>query len=219
MTLKVVIFDFDGTLAILPTDYTRMRERLAVLFRENGFDAEFGPILETIEEGVVALTPTLGSARIMNLKRRALAIVAEEEVIGSDSATPMPFVMDVMSDLAKREIPWGIVTRNHSACVRNVMARFAFPEPVRLVARDHVTRAKPDPEGARLILKDVRAHPHETLVVGDTYHDVVLGKRIQARTVLIEHPGARPVTEEPDWRVKGLDEVLAIVDGLASPRT
>lgn len=51
-----------------------------------------------------------------------------------------------------------------------------------IIASDHVTNIKPDPEGINLIMNEVGAKPSETLMIGDAWVDIMAGKNAGVKT-------------------------------------
>lgn len=62
-----------------------------------------------------------------------------------------------------------------------------------VVALDHVTKAKPDPEPVFKALEQLRSEPGEAIMVGDNYHDILAGKNAGTKTAGVA------------WTAKGRD--------------
>lgn len=62
-----------------------------------------------------------------------------------------------------------------------------------IVALDHVTKEKPDPEPVFKALEQLHSRSEETIMVGDNYHDILAGKN------------AGTLTAGVAWTVKGRD--------------
>lgn len=70
-----------------------------------------------------------------------------------------------------------------------------------ILGRNHVRNIKPDPEGIFLIMNTVGAKASETIMIGDTYVDILAGKRAGVKTVAVTwgiHIEKRLLDLEPD---------------------
>jgi pyrophosphatase PpaX len=62
-----------------------------------------------------------------------------------------------------------------------------------IVAYDHVTNVKPDPEPIFKALEQLESAPEESIMVGDNYHDILAGKNAGTTTAGVA------------WSIKGRD--------------
>lgn len=176
--LKAVVFDFDGTLAELHLDFADMKRRLAALaqryFREVLETPEM-PALEWLETLATRLHPGNPSAAL-DLEEKAGCLIKEIELAAARRGALFPFTRSVLLELREKRIKVAVVTRNCEKAVRTV-----FPDIDRycagLLARDHVSRVKPDPDHLLQALEKMSATPESALMVGDHPLDVQTGKR------------------------------------------
>lgn len=57
-----------------------------------------------------------------------------------------------------------------------------------IISADSVTNPKPHPEGLHMVLKELGLSPHETIMVGDSVVDVLVGKNAGVhKTVGVSH--------------------------------
>ncbi|NPV03420.1 MAG: HAD family hydrolase [Syntrophaceae bacterium] len=184
LTLKAVVFDFDGTLALLNIDFREMRRDILGLaasygIAEDGMERLF--VLEMIAETrrrIGRLHP--GQEGVFS--ERALKLVTDRELAGAARSTLFPGVREMLVELKRRGIKRGVLTRN---CVEAVRAVFPdigdYSEAV--VTRDDTERVKPHPDHIRTVLRILNEGPATSAMVGDHPMDIRVGKEVGALSV------------------------------------
>jgi len=184
LTLKAVVFDFDGTLALLNIDFKEMRRDILDLaasygISEDGLEHLF--VLEMITE----MRDRIGRRRPGHegaFSGRALRLVADRELAGADNSLLFPGVKEMFVELRRRGIKTGILTRN---CLEAVTA--IFPEigeySDAVVTRDDTERVKPHPDHIRTVLRILNEEPARCAMVGDHPMDILVGKEVGALSV------------------------------------
>ena len=75
-------------------------------------------------------------------------------------------------------------------------------------------KTKPSPEGIHYILKKLNVKPENIIMVGDSTHDILAGKRAGVRTCAVTY-GYREekvlTNESPDYLIHELPELLNIL--------
>jgi phosphoglycolate phosphatase len=181
LDLHAVVFDFDGTLALLNIDFAEMRRDildLALSYRipKDGLERLF--VLEMITEIRRRLGPA-DSGRDVLFARQAMELVTGRELAGAANSLLFPGVREMFRELRGRGIKTGILTRN---CLEAV--DMIFPD-VRdysdaVVTRDDTPRVKPDPEHIRIVLRRLGQDPFRSAMVGDHPMDISVGKEVGA---------------------------------------
>ncbi len=205
--IKAVLFDFDGTLtAPGGIDF-------AAIKAEIGCPSD-RPILEFIEQ-----LPTLRA------QRRASLVLERFEEQSARRARPNRDAEHLILLLRRRGLRTGVLTRNSCLSVKAALKNFnriRRSDFDTIIARDHVRRPKPDPEGVLLAARRMRLPVCSLLVVGDYFFDVLSGQRAGARTVFLESALTKIRPDPPaDWTVRRLREIVAIVsatNGWVTPR-
>jgi pyrophosphatase PpaX len=83
-----------------------------------------------------------------------------------------------------------------------------------IVALDHVSKAKPDPESIFLALDQLNSAKEQTIMVGDNYHDILAGKNAGTRTagVAWSIKGREYLAQfKPDYMLEEMPDLLKIV--------
>jgi phosphoglycolate phosphatase len=182
--IKAVVFDFDGTLAVLNIDFSEMREQVFELMRKYGVNEEKIEeryLLEIIDEVVQILNPK-NPAAAETFYQEAHQILHEVELKAAEEGKLLPGVEAALKSLRGRGLKVGIVTRNCEEAVRKVVPDIeAFCDV--FVPRDLIKRVKPHPEQLTSVLKALHVTGEETVMVGDHPIDIQAGKRVGMRTV------------------------------------
>jgi phosphoglycolate phosphatase len=205
LDLHAVVFDFDGTLALLNIDFKEMRRDildLAMSYRipKDGLEQLF--VLELITE-IQRRIGSDSSGRDVSFGKQAMGLVTDRELAGAANSLLFPGVREMFRELRSHGIKTGILTRN---CLEAVTV--IFPDISdhidAVVTRDDTPRVKPDPEHIRVVLRRLHQDPCRSAMVGDHPMDISVGKEVGAFAigVLTGYSGA------DDLKGAGADLIL-----------
>lgn len=184
LTLNAVVFDFDGTLALLNIDFREMRRDVLDLaasygISEDGMEQLF--VLEMIAETRRRIGRN-NSGQGDLFSACALKRVTDRELAGAAHSALFPGVKEMLVELRRRGIKTGILTRN---CLEAVTA--IFPDVLdysdAVVTRDDTERVKPHPDHMRAVLRLLNEEPSNCAMVGDHPMDIRVGKEVGALAV------------------------------------
>jgi phosphoglycolate phosphatase len=182
--IRAVVFDFDGTLAVLNIDFSEMREQVFELMRKYGVNEEKIEeryLLEIIDE-VVQILSQKNTSTAETFRQEAHQILHEVELRAAEEGKLLPGVEAALKSLRDKGLKVGIVTRNCEEAVRKVVPDIeAFCDV--FVPRDLIKRVKPHPEQLTSVLKALHVTGGETVMVGDHTIDIQAGKRVGMRTI------------------------------------
>ena len=182
--IKAVVFDFDGTLAVLNIDFGLMREQVFRLMKQ--FDIREERIvekyvLEIIDEAYLILrerNPFQAEA----FHQKAHQILFEIEFEAAKAGKLYPGVKRALRKLRENRIKVGIVTRNCEGAVRRV-----FPDINEhcdiFVSRDSVKKVKPHPAHLNAVTERLKVQGEEVIMVGDHVIDIQAGQRAGTKTI------------------------------------
>jgi HAD superfamily hydrolase (TIGR01509 family) len=193
MTLKLVIFDLDGTLLVPALDFQAIREEIGL--------PPVVPILETME----ALDPAA--------KERAFAILDRHEAEAAARSALMPGARELLAGLKRRGIRAAVFTRNSRVSVDAACRRHGLAFDAVVTRESH--RPKPCPDGIRHLMQTFVAAPAETVVVGDYRFDIEAGRNAGVRTIALV-AGPKPWAKCATWVTGSLSEVGRILETLAA---
>jgi phosphoglycolate phosphatase len=182
--IRAVIFDFDGTLAVLNIDFSEMREQVFELMRKYGVNEEKIEeryLLEIIDE-VVPILSKRNSSAAEEFYQKAHLILHGIEMKAAEEGRMLPGVKEALISLKRKGIKVGIVTRNCEEAVRKVLPDIEKFCDV-FISRDLIKKVKPHPEQLTSVLIALHVTGEETVMVGDHTIDIQAGKRVGMRTV------------------------------------
>jgi phosphoglycolate phosphatase len=203
--IKAVIFDFDGTLAVLNIDFSLMRERIFDLMRRYGIE-EGGIrekyLLEVIDEVYqVMWEKNLSGAEAFY--QESHGILHEVEMKAAEEGRLIPGTKTTLKRLRRKGIRIGIITRNCEDAVRKV-----FPDINDFcdvfVSRDLVKKVKPHPDHLTYVMKRLKISGEEALMVGDHMIDVQAGRNVGVKTIGV----LTGRTKKEEFEKAGADYIL-----------
>lgn len=172
-----VLFDFDGTLAVLQIDFPEMKRRVHGLTRRYAPEFDLVDSLWTLEL-IEAVTLHLSEHRregAAQFRVAALAAVEEVEMNAARDCRWLQGARAAVTALRERGVRVGVVTRNCRRAVEFVSG----PAPEwcdGLFTRDEVTRVKPHPEHLLVALRTLAVEPARALMVGDHASDIIVAR-------------------------------------------
>jgi phosphoglycolate phosphatase len=201
VTLKAVLFDFDGTLVDLPTDYEAMREELTLAFRVHGVQSSFRPLLESLVSAEQTLR-LLGYSEDETVRVLHLAdeIVTRYELEAASNSQSRPGAERVLAAIKSKGLRTAIVTNNSRIAVNRAIDCVHLPRPDVIVARGDAQGFKPLPAPLILALERLGVTYLDAIFVGDSEGDYAVGRAIGIRTILVgsNHLGKETVASLDD---------------------
>jgi len=175
--VKAVIFDFDGTLAVLNIDFSLMRERVFDLIQKYGIREDSireRYLLEIIDE-VYPIIEKGTPSRAKEFYEKAHEILHNVEMGAARDGRMISGGEETLNALRQMGMKVGIITRNCEEAVRQV-----FPEIDEhcdaFISRDSVGNVKPHPDHLNSMLKALNVSGKDSVMVGDHLIDIQAGK-------------------------------------------
>lgn len=185
VSLQTIVFDFDGTLAVLNIDFPVMRQRIMDLITHfidapsEGLEDLFA--LEMIEAGrkVIALNCPEKERPFVE---EAYSLIRDIEMEGAKNGALFEGIEEMLLELKARNIKVGVVTRN---CLEAVTYLYPHIELHcdTIITREATNKVKPHPEQLRIALDALAADPACSAMVGDHPMDISVGKEVGTYTV------------------------------------
>ncbi len=204
-TIRAVVFDFDGTLAVLNIDFQLMRERFFELV--NLFGIEKGLIreryvLEMINE-VYLILQERNPSQAKDFYQRAHQMLKEVELYAASKGRLIPGIEATLKGLREKGIKVGIVTRNCKEAVLKVFPNLNEYCDL-FISRDSIGRVKPHPDHLDSVLKGLHLSGKESVMVGDHPIDIQAGKKAGMKTVGV----LSGKTKREEFEMAGADYIL-----------
>jgi phosphoglycolate phosphatase len=203
--IKAIIFDFDGTLAVLNIDFSAMRERVFDLMRRSGISegaVQEKYLLEIIDEVCEMLWKKKPSSA-ETFYQESHDILHEVEMKAAEEGRLIPGAAGTLKRLREKGIKVGIITRNCEDAIRKV-----FPDINDFcdvfVSRNSVKKVKPHPDHLTHVMKSLKISGKEAMMVGDHMIDIQAGKRVGMKTVGV----LTGRTKKEEFEKAGADYIL-----------
>jgi 2-phosphoglycolate phosphatase len=174
---QAVLFDLDGTLVDTADEFVVVVQALRAEHNLGPMDADV--IRSLVSNGswtLVKVALGMNESHPELAAKRGRLLELYTEVLGT-VAKPYPGITDLLAELARRDIPWGLVTNKPRAYAEPLMETLNFnPAPACMVCPDDVTDTKPHPEPLYLACKQIDCLPHRCIYVGDHARDIDAGR-------------------------------------------
>ncbi len=178
ISIKTIIFDFDGTLAKLNIDFKQMRDAVLKLISSYGIERNYLQtdfVLEMINTSKTMLSnssPQKAKAFIY----KATKIIETMEIEAATNGELFPQTKELFTRLKLSGISTGVITRNCEKAIKTV-----FPDILSycevVVCRDAVKKVKPHPEHLNKALQMLNSKAENTLMIGDHPLDIETGRK------------------------------------------
>jgi phosphoglycolate phosphatase len=182
--IRAIIFDFDGTLAVLNIDFSLMRDRIFGLMKRYGIVEELIQekyLLEIIDE-VYKILWEKNSSGAEAFYQESHRILHEVEMKAAEEGRLIPGTEATLKSLRRKGFKIGIITRNCEDAVRKV-----FPDINDFcdvfVSRNSVKKVKPHPDHLTHAMELLKTSGEKAVMVGDHITDIQAGKRVGMETI------------------------------------
>ena len=180
--IKLVILDFDGTMADTRSLIVRtMQKVIATLHLDKRTDEECAAMIGLpLKETFTTLLP-ISKEQGLKCERLYREIFAASDPI--KSVQLFPKVLETIATLHSQGITLTIASsRGHESLDAYVEEMHLAPYIHYVLGAEDVEHAKPQPDAVLKTLKELGFTPEETLVVGDMTYDILMGSRAGAHT-------------------------------------
>jgi len=161
---RLLVLDYDGTLAHLDIDWQAVRKDLSTTAAEFNFISTFRPLWPEMAR----FRATKGSGPLGVL----LQVLSSHERRGLERQRPRQEMVEVVrSTLDRRSPQLAVFSSNLHATVSQGLARLGLAQISQIVGADDVDRWKPDPQGLIRLVRRTRVAPEDALFVGDSEGD------------------------------------------------
>ncbi|MHA1213163.1 MAG: HAD family hydrolase [Candidatus Heimdallarchaeota archaeon] len=183
-----IIFDFDNTLVKSHINFPAMKISMARTAKENGLD--FGKDEEIPSKytagNIIDEAVKYDKENDTNLAEQLWKMVERFERRGMENISIADEVLTTLDWLQDNNFSISILTNNSREPTLEVLKRFDIEKYFDLiVAREDISKMKPDKEGLDLIMKQLSLELENVVFVGDSWVDGVAAKNASIRFILI----------------------------------
>jgi len=189
ISIKAVVFDLDGTIALFNLDYKALRGEVRSYLLRMGVPASVLSVKESIfdmlKKTVIYAKNTGKSAEMIDeIRNQALAIAEKYELEAAANTDLLPGAYETLKALKQMNLKIGLFTLNSDKAANYILQRFKLGDFFGVtVPRNKVNFVKPNPEHLEMALKILGVMPKETIVVGDAAVDMESAKELKAVAV------------------------------------
>ena len=183
MTIRSVLFDFDGTLVDTAPDLTHAVNHIRHQLQLPELSLEVTrPIAGNGAKALIAAGEDIAEQHDRDDLAKSLFSHYHENIYIDTQF--FPGVIEVIKHLDQMNIPWGIVTNRHEFLTFPLIEHLPFPsQPACVVCGDTLSKSKPHPEPILHALQQIQQDAVDCLYIGDHQRDIEAGKAANTQTV------------------------------------
>ncbi len=223
MTPQLALFDLDGTLVDTAPDFVLAANALRAQHQLPPLPAE--TISRVVSNGSLAVTEVaLDSHRDdSNFETQRQALLEHYARFLGERSTIYPTLDLTLKKLEATNIPWGIVTNKPVAYAKPLLDKLELTTPGRcaaLVCPDHVSRAKPDPEGIHNVCNALGVSSRHCVYIGDHLRDIEAARNADAISVAVGYGylnGENPLEWNADHFAESPEQLSSLLAELFNP--
>tara|TARA_B100000586_G_C20025869_1_gene391111 strand:+ start:282 stop:950 length:669 start_codon:yes stop_codon:yes gene_type:complete len=183
--IKFVAFDLDGTLLDTAKDFFLAVNRLRSDYQLD--PCEFSEIRSRVSEGAISLASyalNLGKDDKDKIELHRQELLRIYDSCCLNETTPFEGINELLAQINKAEMKWGIVTNKPKAFAHKIVNHFFSSfEPSCLICPEHTGERKPSPKGLLKACELAGSEPSTSIYIGDHSIDIEAGKRANIKTV------------------------------------
>lgn len=190
-SIKLVVFDMDGTLTVPYLDFNKIRKQIGV-------------------PGKTMLTLDYILALKGEKKAEAMKKLLGFEKEAAEKAKLQEGAKELLTLLDDNNIKTAVQTRNSAESAETVFQKFKLPV-ADLFTRENAP-PKPDPAAINQLLEKYQLDRHQAIMVGDYWPDIETGINAGVKTVLIRSWNLPESDLKPDATIYNLMELPGVLE-------
>jgi phosphoglycolate phosphatase len=211
MSVKLVIFDLDGTLVDSIDDLVAATNHVRAIFGRSPYGRE--DVRAILGQGGQRLIEqALDGASPAELARALEIYIAYNEEHLLDRTSLFPGVRETLASLADDGVRMAILSNKHSMLSRKMLDTLGLGGYFAVIhGPDSLPWRKPSAEPVLRLLSDFGVSAGEGVIVGDSINDVAAGRNAGISTVGCSYGYGEPIElAEADYRIASLPEFLSL---------
>ncbi len=192
--VDAVVFDLDGTLINLGgfVDWERAQEHVFKTYIEHGCDEEkvtacgAKGVWSMLEEMYDLNASDHGGQKATDIQEAVYRTLSRYEEDGIQLCAKMPGCSETLEWLRGRGTSIGVCTRNSQTTAEKALREKGIAHYFEaIVGCTTRHRTKPHPDQLLECYRMLEAEPSRGVVVGDSHHDVIMGKKAGSYTIAV----------------------------------
>ena len=213
MKYKIVIFDFDGTLADTQDSILQTVKLTAKILNINN-------IYESEIKKLIGLPLKTTLKKILNLNDNTISEAIEiyrkhYNEIAENKVTLFKNVKETLSEIYKRKIKMAVASSKGKKSLINILNKHKIFDYFSFVAgEEDIKNKKPAPDIINLILKNLNYKPTECLFIGDTVYDIKTGQNAGIDTCSVSYGNNTKIELEkmnPNFIIDNFKQILNFI--------
>ena len=211
---EAVLFDLDGTLLDTARDLVNALHIVCDEEQQPAPDVEIAArYVSTGAIGLVRLAfPEHDEAALEALRQRLVTTYEQNLCIHTAA---YPGIHEVLDELDRARIPWGVVTNKMKYLAEPILAHLdLLGRCATVVGGDTATHNKPHPAPIHFALEAMQIKPDRAVYVGDAEKDILAGKAAGTRTIAVTWgyiiPGHDPYRWDADYTIEEPIQLLSL---------
>ncbi len=202
--LSCVLFDLDGTLVDTAPDLIACLNRA---ISKHGFPA--ASIEKTrpfISYGAAAMISRATGTDDQNLQNKILKDLLDDYQNNiAQHSTFFNGITEVLSDIEKSGLKWGVVTNKRERFTLPLMAALNLTGRAScIISGDSTANCKPHPEPMLTACRQAQVKPEHCVYIGDAEHDICAGKNAHMKTLAALYGYLKPDDQPENWGADAL---------------
>ncbi|MDG1733035.1 MAG: HAD-IA family hydrolase [Thalassotalea sp.] len=204
--IKGVLFDLDGTLLDTAKD---LGASLNYLMAKYGFaQVSYQDYRLVASDGVYPLLDLGFKEQLVNFDREQLRQEFLDYYLANiaQHTELFPGIKELLANLNKHEIPWGIVTNKPAFLTTPLLKCFAeFQQSKSNISGDTLAQSKPHPAPMLLASREINVACDDIYYLGDAERDIIAGNVCNMKTVVVNWGYLKYPNEGDTW---GADHII-----------
>jgi HAD superfamily hydrolase (TIGR01509 family) len=188
--IKLVVFDFDGTLFDLDIDWGKLTK---VIGAPAG--SSLGEVIQKYNKQ----------------KHPKLDMVTQAEVDAARKKNLRPSAVTTLKYLLGNGYHVAIFSRNSREAIFTAFKGFGLMDKIYVVGREDVVNLKPHTEGLDKILRQFDCAAKQAVLVGDTYHDAEAASSKGMHSVIVRNTRLDFRPEGAEIYIESLKEIKSVL--------
>jgi len=200
-----VLFDLDGTLVDTAPDMGGALNNL--LIEENRAPMPLEDIRPYVSQGGLVLTRLGFGGHVAEheIEPLRLRFLQHYRAIIADASRLFDGFEEVLAELDKRAIAWGIVTNKPEWLTRPLLEQLGLAaRSAVVIGGDTLPHRKPHPQPLQVAAERMGVDCRQCIYVGDDERDIVAGRAAQMKTLVAAYGYIEDADEIPGWQADGV---------------